>query len=389
MPFHTSSYREIKISSSPDFPHPEVIFICRYDQYGGVYNAVKQLYEALPIKKKLFLISKQESPLPYSSIPLPSRQFLGRIVTINFKPLRKYLTTKAIIHIHFLAPSLLPVLLLSKSKKVITFHNMLMSQPFRYIEGNLAKRLIVLLDNLRQVVEINIAILLCDHFIFLTKAQYDNHHKFVLLRRKLENNNSILPNCTHNEHILKPVTIRKNKLNVLFVGQLTKLKGFDTYLKVASKLKHNNRVRFHIIGSNPFKKEIPNLPNINYLGELENSDVVRFMKSCDILVLLSLTEACPMSILEAISNGLTILVSDIPGMETLVKQGYNGFLLPNLNRTETATSIIIKLANNNELLTQLSQNSLKKACAFNSQEIAYRHEKLYKNLVRQPDHASI
>ncbi len=65
---------------------------------------------------------------------------------------------------------------------------------------------------------------------------------------------------------------------------------------------------------------------IEYLGECR--DVRPYIAQSHVIVLPSWREGTPTAIMEAMSMGRPCVVSDAPGCREVVREGYNGFLVP-------------------------------------------------------------
>ncbi len=68
--------------------------------------------------------------------------------------------------------------------------------------------------------------------------------------------------------------------------------------------------------------DLPQLPNIHFLGHLGREELARVMRSCDVLVFFSENESCPNVVLEALASGLPILYKESGGtLEVVGKCG--------------------------------------------------------------------
>jgi glycosyltransferase involved in cell wall biosynthesis len=99
-------------------------------------------------------------------------------------------------------------------------------------------------------------------------------------------------------------------------------------------IKNINYVHLHLLGDGPNLIDCKNLVedlslsrNVTFYGHMEN--VLQFLESMDVFVLISKYEAFPISTLEAMSVGLPILISNVGGTSESVFHGSNGFLLDN------------------------------------------------------------
>ena len=79
-------------------------------------------------------------------------------------------------------------------------------------------------------------------------------------------------------------------------------------------------------------------------------------KNAGMVVLPSYGEGMPMSLMEAMSVGRPIIATDIPGCREVVKDGWNGFLVPPRNSVLLAEAII-KLAESKETMTLFGEHS--------------------------------
>lgn len=107
-------------------------------------------------------------------------------------------------------------------------------------------------------------------------------------------------------------TIKQDgKLHILCVGELSQRKGTDRLIEVIQDSPKN--FIFTIAGDGPLKSEIHQLAKSNencfYEGFVDPKNLPELYKSNEVLFLPSRAESMPLSILEALSYGLTILDS--------------------------------------------------------------------------------
>ncbi len=107
----------------------------------------------------------------------------------------------------------------------------------------------------------------------------------------------------------------------LFVGRLTVEKGLNVLLDAWRQL---HDVPLKIVGSGPLFGSVQ-LPNVHWLGQLDQSKTISVMQRARILIFPSIWfEAAPMVILEAFATGLPVLASDLGAMRDIVSNGRNG-----------------------------------------------------------------
>ncbi len=104
-------------------------------------------------------------------------------------------------------------------------------------------------------------------------------------------------------------------------------------------------------------------PNVRYelVGNMANDEVARYYSEhyIDGFVNVSTVEGIPVSIMEACSFGIPIIATDVGGTGEIVKDGYNGYLLPSDFNDEQLASTIASLIKDKKTADQLRQNSRK------------------------------
>ncbi|MFH1337337.1 MAG: glycosyltransferase family 4 protein, partial [Nanoarchaeota archaeon] len=106
--------------------------------------------------------------------------------------------------------------------------------------------------------------------------------------------------------------------------------------------------------------------------------VIKYLNKADIFVLPSFAEGMSNALLEAIANGLPVIVTDVGGSKELVKN--NGVIIQPGNE-EQLKDAIEKLLSNEKLRKQMSKESLEIAKKFTWQNIAKEYENLYRGLI--------
>ena len=123
-----------------------------------------------------------------------------------------------------------------------------------------------------------------------------------------------------------PLSIEKPKkiLKLISATRLTKEKGKERMIKLAQELdKANIPYEWRIFTNDSIP--IPN-PNIIYMKP--RLDIRDYIADADYLVQLSDTEAFSYSVLESLSVGTAVIVTNIPCFEEMgVKNGINGYIL--------------------------------------------------------------
>jgi len=116
------------------------------------------------------------------------------------------------------------------------------------------------------------------------------------------------------------------------VARVDHLKGHDTLLRAAAELR-NLPLVIVVVGDGARRHDLERLAKelniaqqVRFLGY--RTDIADLLATSDFFVLPSLTEGTPLSILEAMMQGLPIVASDVGGIPELVSNGKEGILLP-------------------------------------------------------------
>ncbi len=136
-----------------------------------------------------------------------------------------------------------------------------------------------------------------------------------------------------------PSLFRPNKkttdesINIIFVGRLYAVKGIDIFLdalKIISKKKYPFKVSVFGRGETERvrKKLSAFLPSDRYEinGRVSYLDMPPIYNHSDILVVSSVYENFPTTILEAMSSKTLVVASNVGGIPEIIKDGFNGFL---------------------------------------------------------------
>jgi len=154
--------------------------------------------------------------------------------------------------------------------------------------------------------------------------------------------------------------------DILFVGRLTKQKGVEILLKAIKilKNKHSRNLKIAIVGDGDLKENLNDLTaelglnkEVKFLGVRE--DINGLMDSAKIFVLPSRWEGFGLVIVEAMSNMLPVIATNVGGIPEIIENGKDGLLVPPENSGALARAIN-SLLENEKLREKLSQAAYKK-----------------------------
>lgn len=171
---------------------------------------------------------------------------------------------------------------------------------------------------------------------------------------------------------------------ILFVGRLHPIKGIAYLIEAMNTIvKKNPKARLLLIGNGEERQNLENLVKeldlakyVNFIGKVPNEKVLEYMIASDVLVLPSLSEGFPLTILEAMACGLPIVATKVGGIPEIVKNGEGGFLVEPQNTAEISEKVLMFLEND-ELRERISQNNIIEAKKYSWEAVVERLEKVY------------
>lgn len=160
-----------------------------------------------------------------------------------------------------------------------------------------------------------------------------------------------------------------SQVKLLFVGGLDKahyFKGVDILLKAVSLI-DKDKWSLNIVGNGGLKqkyienaKKLGILENIKFLSGVDNNELAKIYRNSDLFILPSINqnEAFGIVLLEAMASGLSVIASDLPGVNSVFNEGEQGFFIKP-NDVEDLKVKIASFINNKEDILQKGKNSRK------------------------------
>jgi len=147
---------------------------------------------------------------------------------------------------------------------------------------------------------------------------------------------------------------------ILFLGFPWYLKGVDILIKAFNLISNEfPEYRLKIVGFCPDKSYFQTLAKGNDKIELCNSvpydEAMRLMSKCALFVLPSRTEGMPKVLLEAMAYKKPLIASNVGGIPTYIKHGFNGLLFESENVENLAEKIKL-LLNKPDYAKKLAEN---------------------------------
>ncbi len=196
------------------------------------------------------------------------------------------------------------------------------------------------------------------------------------------NANFILPSFVLKENIVNEKKFKKDKIKFVTLSKLIKRKNLDIVINALSKIDYD--FEYNIFGEGKQKKYLQKLVRKYNLQEkvkinnyIEHDKVYEKLDKNDVFILPSVDETFGIAYLEALSRGLIVVASKNTGIDGVIKDGENGFLIePSI---ESLFLVLNKIKKCN--FEEISQNSLSMIKNYEKEKIITKYfEILKKNL---------
>jgi glycosyltransferase involved in cell wall biosynthesis len=150
----------------------------------------------------------------------------------------------------------------------------------------------------------------------------------------------------------------KRQKRLLYVGRLVKRKNVKAVLQAIRGL----NIGFDIVGEGDQKEMLKdyvtkNNLDVKFLGQVSNNRLPGIMNRYRYFILPSLYENSPKTLLEAMSCGLAVIGTDVPGIREILAVDENGVLC--CTSTKSIRSAIKKVMKDEELETRIGEKARK------------------------------
>lgn len=148
-------------------------------------------------------------------------------------------------------------------------------------------------------------------------------------------------------NLRKKFHIRPSAFVLGFLGTITDEKGIEDFVLVSNMLlKQDKNFHFIVIGDGPFLQWVKRYVEKSKMTQQYTcsgfiEDVTKYLGIIDILFLPTRHyEGLPLAILEAQSMGKVVITSSMGGNPEIIKNGINGFLYTELNKTAIVKRVV-------------------------------------------------
>lgn len=188
----------------------------------------------------------------------------------------------------------------------------------------------------------------------------------------------------------KNVAVKSSPPNILAVGRLHYQKGYDLLLNAFAKFsKQFPQWQLHIVGDGPLKSPLQQLAAelgiqsaVVWHGAVD--DPLPYYQKATMLVLASRHEGVPNVMLEAMSMGLPVIITDAsPGPLEYIRHQHNGWVIPT-EQIDAIDNAMRALASNPSLRAVLGNNAKADIQSFSIERVI----RIWNGVLKLPDNIS-
>lgn len=306
--------------------------------YGGGEVFISNVFFPLEKKYNIFYAVKNETL--YSHCNKNNRIFLPKERRKSIKLINRYIKENNISAIVFNGNSILSPFIHCKFKIAYIHSNWQSYNKY--------------LRNFIYFFLINISYIFCDKIIAVSKSVkplFIWNYKTEIIYNGIDVN------------YFTPHKKDNNIPQLIFIGRIFYQKGIFELYEVLKKLSHDYKFKMTFVGEGPSLNELISKTkedklekSIKFSGFINN--VKNELFDSDILISPSYHEACSLSLLEAMSSELAVIVSDKGGSNEIIEHGVNGLLIDPFNEIDLYKNIS-DLISNKKYRTKLGFNARK------------------------------
>ena len=166
----------------------------------------------------------------------------------------------------------------------------------------------------------------------------------------------VIPNYVLTEQFRPLPDSRRNKRRICFVGRLSHEKNLLGLLEAIKGLD----VELLMIGDGPLREELEDRARRNglavrFLGNRPHHELPQYLNSAALFVLPSPHEGHPKTLLEAMSCGLPVVGTDVPGIQDVIVHRQTGFLCG--TSPSEIRKAILEVLNDEELAARMRRQA--------------------------------
>ena len=122
------------------------------------------------------------------------------------------------------------------------------------------------------------------------------------------------------------------------------------------------------------------MKKVSFLGPV--ADIREVLRSADVFVITSITEALPLSVIEAIAMGLPCIVTDVGGISDIIEDGEQGFLVAPGDYRAIARFLVYFITHPIERKNMARAARMKAVNCFNFDQMFQKYRDLFDDVVQ-------
>ncbi|MCB2293953.1 glycosyltransferase family 4 protein [Clostridium algoriphilum] len=159
----------------------------------------------------------------------------------------------------------------------------------------------------------------------------------------------VVENCVDEQYLISEEKFNlkikeletKKRLNIVYLSNFIESKGYKDILEIAKICKDNNVKKFNFIFAGKFynyedKNEFNDFINenklqdiVDYRGIVQGNEKLNMLQHGDVFMLLTRypKEGQPISIIEGMANGMSVITTNYAGIPDLIEENENGYFV--------------------------------------------------------------
>lgn len=189
------------------------------------------------------------------------------------------------------------------------------------------------------------------------------------------------------EFLDRPSQLNHQSCNLLIVGRLEIVKGHRYAIEALASIGRERHVEIYCLGVGPCESDLRTLAEKMGVGERVHfvgyrRDVYEFIAHCDILLLPSLHEGLPYTLLEAMTIGIPVIASNVGGLAEALVNMHTALLTPPRDVAALADAILM-LCDDTRLRRHLTENARTvRESAYSLAAMTDRYSTIYETLCK-------
>ncbi len=180
----------------------------------------------------------------------------------------------------------------------------------------------------------------------------------------------------------------KDRIDIVYAGKLIQQKNIDITIRALSLIKHRYKFFFHVLGEGKLRKRLELLAKkelqpdtYRFYGRLSRNETMQFFLNMDVFIMASLNETFGLTYLEAMMCGCVPVGSRNEGIDGVIIDGENGFLVEpgNIDQLAEVIETIINMKERDRLhIAQCARNTAQK---FNEKDMGDKYYSILSNAI--------